>query len=68
VLLVLVPLVVLLGTGAWVYVDAGHQRDAGEPVVLVVGTLRIETPELWLLACVVLWLIAFPLYLTGRRQ
>ncbi len=58
----------VFATDAWVYVDAGRQRDAGEPVVLVVGRLRIETPEAWVLACLVLWVIAFPLYLVGRRR
>ena len=61
-------LVVVVAIDVWVYLDATHQRDAGEPVVLVVGSLRIETPEAWLIACVILWVIALPLYLTGRRR
>ncbi|MDQ6946497.1 MAG: hypothetical protein M3256_09535 [Actinomycetota bacterium] len=60
-------LLVVVATDAWVYVDAKRQRDLGAPVVLIIGRVRIETPEAWLLACMLLWLIAFPLYLTGRR-
>jgi hypothetical protein len=64
----IVILLVVVATDAWVYVDAARQRDAGEPVVLVIGGRRIETPEAWLVACLILWIIAFPLYLTGRRR
>lgn len=60
-------LVVVIATDAWVYVDAKRQGDLGAPVVLTIGRVRIETPEGWLLACVLVWVIAFPLYLTGRR-
>ncbi len=65
---VVVILLVVLASDVWVYLDAARQRDAGEPVVLVVGNLRIETPEAWLLACLILWIVALPLYLTGRRR
>jgi hypothetical protein len=36
--------------------------------VLVVGGLRIEAPQVWLVACLFLWIVAVPLYLTGRRR
>ena len=61
-------LLVVVATDAWVYADARHQRDRGAPVVLTIGSIRIESPEAWLLACIVLWVIAVPLYLTGRRS
>jgi hypothetical protein len=61
-------LVIVIASDAWVYSDAKRQRDAGQPVVLTIGNFRIDTPEAWLVACVVFWIIAFPLYLTGRRQ
>jgi hypothetical protein len=64
----MVLLVVVLGSDVWVYFDAARQVERGEPVVLTIGTFRIETPEAWLIACLLLWLIAFPLYLTGRRH
>ena len=64
----LLILLVVAATDAWIYFDAKRQRDLGEPVVLTVGSLRVETPEAWLLACIVLWIIAVPLYLTGRRH
>jgi hypothetical protein len=37
-------LLVVSATDVWVYVDAKRDRDAGEPVVLVLGSLRVETP------------------------
>ena len=61
-------LLVVVATDAWVYIDAKRQRDLGEPVVFTVGSLHIETPEARLVACIVLWIIAVPLYLTGRRR
>jgi len=64
----LLLLAIVIASDAWVYVDAKRLRDAGEPVVLVLGSLRVETPEAWLLACVVLWLVALPAYLVGRRH
>jgi len=63
-----VILLVVLGSDVWVYLDAARQREAGAPVVLVIGNLRIESPEAWLIACLFLWIIALPLYLTGRRR
>ena len=64
----LVILLVVVASDVWVYFDAARQRDAGEPVVLVVGSIRVETPEAWFIACLVLWVIALPLYFTGRRR
>lgn len=64
----MVILLVVLATDAWIYVDAKRQRDLGEPVVLVIGRMRIATPEAWLVACIVLWAVAVPLYVTGRRR
>lgn len=61
-------LLIVLASDTWVYLDARRQCAAGEPVVFVLGGLRIETPEAWLIACIVLWIIALPLYITGRRR
>ncbi len=65
-----VPLVVVLlvgATDAWVYVDARARADLGDPVTVSIGAARIDTPLAWLVCCVVLWLISFPLYLAARR-
>jgi hypothetical protein len=61
-------LLVVIASDVWVYLDAVRQRDAGAPVVFVLVGLRVETPEAWLVACLILWIIALPLYLTGRRR
>jgi hypothetical protein len=64
----MVLLLVVVGTDGWVYRDAARQRDAGEPVVLVIGTLRIGTPAAWLIACLLVWVSAVLFYLAGRRH
>jgi hypothetical protein len=61
-------LLVVIASDVWVYRDAARQRDAGEPVVFVVGSFRLESPEAWLVACLILWIVAVPLYLAGRHH
>ncbi|MFU8854684.1 hypothetical protein ACNAW0_27480 [Micromonospora sp. SL1-18] len=62
-------LLVVLALDAWVYTDARQRMRRGSPVSVSIGSLRVETPEAWLLGCVVLWVVFFPLYLaaTGRN-
>jgi hypothetical protein len=65
-----VPLVVLaaaIGICAWVHRDAAANRDAGTPVVLQVGNLRIESPEAWTVGCLVVFVVFVPLYLAARN-
>ena len=57
---------VLLAVDLWVYADAKRCADEGAPVVLRVGTVAFGTPTAWFLACLVLWVIFFPLYLASR--
>lgn len=57
---------VLIGCGAWVYQDAGERAARGRPVVLSLGSFELATPAAWAVACVLLWLIFFPLYLGLR--
>ena len=67
----LVPLVLLAGlllTVGWVYQDAATHHEAGEPVLFWSGALRVETPAAWAAACLVLWVIFFPLYLRARQR
>jgi hypothetical protein len=63
----LIAVVVLLGTGVWVYRDAAANAEAGTPVTLVFGTSRIDTPEAWTIGCVVLFVVFLPLYLVARN-
>jgi hypothetical protein len=63
-----VLLALLLLTVAWVYQEATTHREAGEPVVLWSGSLRVETPAAWATFCLVLWVVFFPLYLRARQR
>jgi hypothetical protein len=66
----LVPIVVLLAVLAsdlWVYADAKAQLERGAPVVLSIGSLKVDTPALWFLGCLVLWVVFFPVYIKARR-
>ncbi len=64
----ILTVVVIGGTDAWVYVDAHGRAEIGDPVTVVFGSARIETPLAWLVCCLVLWVVSFPLYLVARRQ
>lgn len=66
----LIPVIVLAGvllTDAWVAWDAAQRRRQGSDVIATVGPVTIERPQAWLLACLLLWIVAFPLYLVARR-
>jgi len=67
----LVPIVVvfvIIGTGIWVYADAKARAGQGHPVVLSIGSIRLDSPEVWAVVCLLLWIICFPLYLASRNQ
>jgi hypothetical protein len=59
-------IVVVLGFDSWVYLDARHHAERDVPVVFEAGSLVIDTPAMWFAACLILWVIFFPLYLTNR--
>ena len=68
----LIALLVLAATVVWVHAAARRQADAGQPVVvaigsLAIGSLAIDSPAAWTIGCVVAWVIVFPLYLVARR-
>ncbi len=63
----LAPLVVLVATDAWVYLDARRWAADGSPVFVRIAGLSIETPGAWLAGCVLLWIFFFPMYLVSRR-
>jgi hypothetical protein len=52
----------------WVFEDARKRHQLGTPVVWAGGPLRLETPVVWLIACLLLWIVFFPLYLFSRRS
>ena len=60
-------LVLVLGLDAWVYADASSRHAAGRPVTMSVGQLELSTPRAWFIACIVLWILFFPLYLRARQ-
>ncbi|NJC72339.1 hypothetical protein HC031_21845 [Planosporangium thailandense] len=61
-------LVVFLAVDAWVYADAKARSERRAPVVFSAGSFRVDTPVAWLLGCLILWVVFFPLYLTCRRN
>jgi hypothetical protein len=65
-LLPFIVLFVIVASGSWVYSDANERRERGTPVVVTIGPVHVDTPTTWLVACVVAWIVFFPLYLTAR--
>ena len=61
-------LLVILTTDVWVYRDSGLRLAKGEPVTVTLGPYRMESPSVWFIACLFLWILAFPLYLVARSQ
>jgi hypothetical protein len=61
-------LLVVLTTDFWVYQDSGSRLAGGEPVTGTLGPFRLESPTVCFIACLVLWIVAFPLYLVARSQ
>jgi hypothetical protein len=67
----LIPLVVMCLLGAcalWVLRDARVRARHGQPVGLYVGNLQLDEPEAWALACLLMWILFFPLYLKARSE
>ena len=57
----------MLGSVVWVYRDSREREEGGRPVSLSLGVRRFGTPLTWLLGCLVIWIVFFPLYLSARR-
>ena len=64
----LVVLLAVVASDAWVYTDARRWAAAGRPVYLRVGRLTVATPLAWLVGCVVLWIVFFPIYCVSRSR
>ena len=67
-MLPLLVLLLLLSIAVWVYIDAKTQTARGTPVVFSYGRIEISTPDGWLLCCLFLGLVFFPLYMAGRSR
>jgi hypothetical protein len=67
-MLPLLILFVLVATDLWVYLDAKVRAQRGTPVVFTLGNFEVHTPTQWFIGCLLLWIVAFPLYLAGRSR
>jgi hypothetical protein len=61
-------LLVVLATDLWVYADAAAHLERGTPIAFSFGGLELDTPTAWFLACLLLWIVFFPAYITTQRQ
>lgn len=61
-------LVVVLASDAWVFTDARRRAERHDDVVASLGSLELATPGAWFLACVLLWVLFFPMYLVARSR
>jgi hypothetical protein len=52
----------------WVFLDARRCAREGAPVELRIGTFAVNTPVAWFLACLVLWIFFFPVYVVSRSR
>lgn len=63
----LVLLAIILTSDAWVGWDAHTRQARGQVVTASFGPLTLDEPMHWLFACLLAWVVAFPLYLVARR-
>jgi hypothetical protein len=64
----IVVVVVILGADLWVYTDARTHAENGDPVVFSAGSIQLDSPEVWAVACLVLSVLCFPLYFASRNH
>jgi hypothetical protein len=57
----------VVASDLWAFIDARRWSRAGTPVVLRIGSVGIESPAAWFVACLVLWIFFFPTYVAARR-
>ena len=57
-------LIFILGTSIWVLIDA---KNIGARKGLVTGMANMG-PWTWFIGCLLLWIVAFPLYLVKRGK
>ena len=63
-----VVLAVLVGCSLWVLRDARTREAHREPVVVTILGVTISEPTIWAALCLVLFVLAFPLYLAARTS
>ena len=61
-------LVIVVAIDVWVYLDAHARAGRRRPVVASIGSLVLQTPGTWMVACLVLWILFFPMYLVARSR
>jgi len=61
-------LLVIIATDLWVYTDARTRSERGSPVTLSIGVLKLNTPTVWFVACLILWILFLPAYIVARNQ
>jgi hypothetical protein len=57
---------VMFVAAAWVYNDAKAQANQGNPIDVSVGSLRLNTPAAWFLACLLMAELFIPPYVESR--
>ena len=60
-------MLVVAGASLWVLSDARSRTERGRPVVMTVGSVTVDRPEVWAALCLVLAVVFVPLYLAARR-
>jgi hypothetical protein len=61
-------LAVVIALDVWVYVDAARRQGGDREVRATVAGLTIDRSLAWLVWCLVLFVLAFPLYLVARAH
>ena len=61
-------LLVLVSFSLWVLHDARVRQANREPVVVTVLGVTISEPAIWAALCLVLFIVACPMYLVARRS
>ena len=60
----MLTLIVVIGSSLWVYIDA---KRIGVKKGQIKGVWNVG-PEMWCLACLLLWIVCFPMYLIKRPE
>lgn len=68
VMAVLVLLGIVVATAVWVYADAKAFSGRGRPIVSSLGSVQLDTPMAWFLACLLMWEMVFPHYIDSRSM
>ncbi len=50
------------------HADARSRQGTGREPGVRIGSLQVNSPEAWVIGCVVLFVIVFPMYLVARRE